>query len=500
MFKKLNTIIIGIMAMIILSCSDFLEKNPLEAISSETFWKTEKDITMALTGVYSKLQCGTYNYARMVWDDLSGDAYPRSDVYKAGEILQGRVEPTMGGLVSQIFTNCYTGIAACNFFMDNIDKVPIDEELKNQYKGEVLFLRALHYFTLSEFYGGVPLYTKAPTIAESTIKQSTKEEVIDQVLADLEFAIAHLPNTLYSGHAVKGSALALKAKVLLHNEKWAEAADAANQVIQANIFSLYNNYPNLFLTIGQTNNPEIMFSTQYLLPDNYTNMSGYDINFGKECTLNPMQQFIDCFECIDGLPITSSPLYDPNNYKVNRDPRMDYTAKDWKEPIIRSDGYKYYNVEPSYTGYTVRKYLNPESVPWDYTTRDDQDQVLLRYADVLLMYAEAKNEATGPDLSVYNAINMVRGRESVNMPPIPSGLDKSAMRQRIRQERRVEFGLEGMRYLDLKRWKTIENILPSIINPITKIPFVFNSPKHYLFPFPQSEIDINPNLVQNPGY
>lgn len=500
---KIKLIIIGIVSTLIFSCSDFLERHPLDQISSEEFWTSKEDAEMALTGVYSRLQCNTYYYARMAWDVLAGDVYNiRGDNWGVRAMSQGLIEETSSGLVQSVYTDCYKGIAACNFFLTNIDKViDINSALKDQFKGEALFLRALHYFTLTEFYGGVPLYTEPPTIEGSMVKKYTKEAIIEQVLEDLDFAILHLPNTQYSGHAVKGSALALKAKVLLHNERWSEAAEAANQVISDGVFHLYDNFPNLFLTIGQKDNPEIMFSTQYLLPNNYVTNAGYNITMGKECKLNPYQEFVDCFECRDGLPISESSLYDPENYKANRDPRMNYTVKPWGDPVIRSDGYEWFNVETSETDYSVIKYLDPEAVPWDYTANGDQDHIILRYSDVLLMYSEAKNEVlNSPDESVYAAINEVRARPSVEMPPLPQGLNKAEMRQRIMQERRVEFGLEGMRYHDLKRWKTIEEILPKVIDAGTKKPLVFEAPKHYLLPFPRAELDINPNLEQNPGY
>jgi hypothetical protein len=138
-------------------------------------------------------------------------------------------------------------------------------------------------------------------------------------------------------------------------------------------------------------------------------------------------------------------------------------------------------------------------MPVDNSTKSENDWILSRYAEVLLIFAEAKNEVNGPDISVYNAINAVRARPGIGMPPIPTGLSKDQMRTRIMHERRVEFGLEAKRYGDMKRWKTAEIYFPTLVDP-GGIRHTFDPTKHYLFPFPQSEIDINPNLVQNPGY
>ncbi|HEX8358347.1 MAG TPA: RagB/SusD family nutrient uptake outer membrane protein [Segetibacter sp.] len=158
-----------------------------------------------------------------------------------------------------------------------------------------------------------------------------------------------------------------------------------------------------------------------------------------------------------------------------------------------------YNGESWANSYSIEKYVNWKNAPYSWETRSDQDYIVFRYAQVLLMYAEAKNEAMGPDQSVYDAVNMVRARPTVNMPPLPAGLDQAGMRARIRNERIVELGMEGLRYWDIKRWKIAETVIPTVVDP-SGISRVFIPGKHYLFPFSQSEMDRNPNLTQNPGY
>lgn len=495
--------IIGVLALLSVSCDDFLEKDPLDQISSSTFWNTQADADMALAGVYSRLNASTYIFeTQAMLSVLAGDANEAGQSLGAssiGTLAAGTIEATSGGIINSIYEHSYQGISSCNFFLENIDKCAIPDEVKNKYKGEVLFLRALFYFTLSEFYGGVPLYTETVTIDESKVKQSTKAEVIAQVLDDLDVAIATLPNTDYDGHAVKGSALALKARVLLHQEAWEEAAAAANQVITDGKFSLYDDFKNLFLVYGQTNNPEIIFSTRFLNPDNFNQQ---DIRLQWHGILNPRQELADAFECTDGLPITESPLYDPNNWKLNRDPRMLLTLKHFSDPAIKASGevveYAYNGI--SLTGFEPDKFVDVEVLPIDYATRSEHDWILLRYAEVLLNYAEAKNELSGPDASVYNAINEVRARPGINMPPLPEGLTKDEMRARIWQERRVELAMEGLRYGDIKRWKLAETYIPSLVDPGSNLNRQFDPTKHYVFPFPQSEIDINEKLEQNPGY
>jgi len=491
--NNIKLFLIGIFAIYFVSCSDFLDKNPLDQISSESFWQNESEVDMALTGVYARLRSFTFGHKDGSFDVMAGDAY--------GTVLslsQGNIEPTSGSLVTTIYNDCYRGISSCNFFLDNLEEAPIDATKLNLYKAEVMFLRALFYFTLTDHYGGVPLYTSTVTIDEAFVKQSSKEAVIDQVIADLDYAIATLPDVAYSdGHAVKGSALALKARVLLYNEQWAEAASVANQVIQDGKYSLYDNFRTLFLSVGQSNNPEIIFSTRFLEPDITHNL---DIRWSWHGILNPLQQLIDAFECTDGLPITESPLYNPDNWRLNRDPRCLMTVKAYEDKVINSAGvemgFNYNNVG---NGYNPVKYCNWDKLPIDYSTISDRDWILIRYAEVLLMYAEAQNEASGPDASVYEAVNEVRARPGVEMPPIPDGLSQEEMRQRIRDERRVELALEGFRWSDIRRWRTAEDYIPTITD-IGGAQRKFDPSKHYLLPFPQTEMDINPNLEQNPGY
>jgi len=490
---------IGAFAFYFVSCSDFMDKNPLDQISSEAFWRNEAEVKLALAGVYSRLQAPPFQHDDAKSDVMAGD----SDANQGQSwvlLAQGQIVPTSGSLVTEIWNNCYAGISSCNFFLANVDQAPIPELTLKKYRAEVHFLRAMFYHKLADVYGGVPLYTEPVTIEGAKIAKSTKAEIITQVLSDLDIAIAGLPDIAYSdGHAVKASAQAFKARVLLYESRWAEAATAANDVMQGGKFSLFNNFRTLFLATGQTNNPEIIFSTRYLNPDASSDL---DIRWNWHGVVNPRQELVDEYEFTDGTPFsTSNPLYDANDWKKNRDPRLALTIKKFSEKVINSAGRE---VDPAYngpssSGYNPVKYGYWDALPCDYSTKCEQDWILLRYADVLLMYAEATNEASGPNQSVYDAINAIRARAGINMPPLPAGLGKDEMRERIRHERRVELGLEGLRWADVKRWKTAETYIPTLID-MGGTRRVFIAPKHYLMPIPQSEMDINPQLVQNPGY
>lgn len=337
--------------------------------------------------------------------------------------------------------------------------------------------------------------------------RTPKAEVVKAIYSDLDFAIANLPDKAYDGHVVKVSALALKARVLLHNEQWAEAASCAKQVIENSNCGLSANYIDIWKADKQQNNPEILFSAQFLNPTNQQGFYGADIVYNWWLSTQPYHYIIDEYECLDGKSIKESPMFDEKHPYDNRDPRLRlcnyvegdpwYYGKDiygdgvkrW-QPGLPTDGGR-----PA-TDFLLKKFESKDIYPISYANKTDWDAVLLRYAEVLLIYAEAQNESNGPDQSVYDAVNKVRQR--VGMPPIPSGLSKEQLRDRIRHERRIELAYEGKRFLDLKRWKIAHIVIPQIVDP-SGIQHVFTE-KHYLLPIPQIEIDINPNLKQNPGY
>ena len=504
---------VGLMLLLLLllsSCEDFLDKNPTYVLSSEAFWKTEADAKMALAGCYDALYFlppgGAWSQPYL--DCLSDNAYAQWASYQwnMGTIVTGDLTPTTSQFSPNIYKYCYKGIAVFNFFLDNIGKVEsIDSSTKNEYIGQVKFLRALFYFHLVEFYGDIILFKESLKSAEEgLVAKSPQKDVLAFIKEDLDFAIANLPNTAYSGHAVKGSAMGLKARVLLYEQNWVDAAALAKQIMDGGKFSLADDYHNIFINAGQKNNPEIMFSCVYLAPDLFqwqsSEIAGGSMNteFGWGSHICPYWDLVDAYECIDGKSITESTLYDPTQKWLNRDPRLAYTIRmpniEW--PAGEPNG----AVSP--TGINMEKYVDLSQAPFSHSRFNeyDQDYVIIRYADVLLMYAEAKNEASGPDASIYDALDQVRGRAGVNMPNVDRGKynTKELLRDYIRNERRIELALEGQRYFDLKRWHIAHIVLPKLKTP-GGIPLVFQE-KNYFIPFPQSEIDINPNLIQNSGY
>ncbi len=497
MNNKVIIIFFTILVILFSGCNeDFLERHPSDQVVSEAFWKTSADATMALMGVYSRLYQEPFG-TRFRFEVLTDNArsFPQLEV-EYNQISEGIVHPTTGGPVSAWYANMYRGISSCNFFLDNIDRVEgIDANVKKQYIAEVKFLRAWHYFLLQQTYGGVIIYTSVPpTVDEAKIKQSTSQQVIDFILEDINAAIPDLPNTVYQGRIVKNSAYAFKAKVLLHTQQWAAAANEAKNVISSGLCTLYPNYRDLFLSAAQKNNPsEILFSTVYANPNRWHRGGNDHLVYG---TTKPRKELFNAYLCKDGLPTSQSPLYNPADPTANRDPRCLQTINTTGTRVIEGRTWTY----ASETDIHWNKFVEDF---WSYHNRDteldDYDIIHLRYADVLLMYAEAQNEAgSAPDISVYNAINAVRFR--AGMPDVPEGLSKNAMREVIRLERRIELAGEGYRWFDLKRWGIANEVLLQVDEPGRGPGTLKMLPHQYIWPIPQTDRDQNPNLDQNPGY
>lgn len=483
------------------SCEDFLEKNPLDQMSNETYWTSEEEVEMALAGCYSRLNDQPYfGYKGVDLDALTDNAQHNYNDSENGYILsisRGVIEVTTGGVIAEIWEGGYSGISTCNNFLDNVNDAPVsDTDTRNQYVGEVRFLRAFFYFQLVHYFGDVVLYESCPeTVEESKIAQTDASKVLEFIHADLDSAIAYLPDEEYSdGHAVKGSAMALEARILMYQENWEEAASITSEIMESGIFDLNDAYDEIFVS-PQDENSEIMFSTCYHADDDYSEMDEGLMLWTK---IMPRQELVDDYECTDGKSISESDLYDADNPYENRDPRLAMTIMLPGEVWYNPDGTEF-DPAVSATGYIQKKYVDKSQLPIATSTQSDQDYVHLRYADVLLMYAEATNEVSGPDQSVYDAINKIRSRTGVEQPDIEEGQTQDEMRETIRHERRIELALEGFRYYDLKRWQIAHTVMPEVLDAAGAT-IVFENPKHYLWPYQESELELNPNLVPNPDY
>jgi len=498
MRKVIYILIVQLLALTISSCNDsYLETISSVQYNEANWWKTEAQAISTLNGCYAVLmdaQIGGHEFLRE--ENITPNSYSRGgdSPLDVGAHSAGNYDRF------QLKWNAnYMGVGRTNYFLENIDKVSMGEDLKKRLTGEAQFLRALYYSNLVNYFGGVPLILQAPDFAsQGSLPRNTREEVVAQIVRDLDNAAAVLP-TNYTGSAIgratKGAALALKARVLLYESRWAEAASAAKQVMELNRYSLFSDYRNLFLPANE-NNSEVIFDVQYKIPEfpiNWDNLIDNQVN------LAPTPDLVNSYLMKDGLPTNQSPLFDPSKPYENRDPRLHRTiivpGYQFRGIIIPET--RYYN-----TGFGSKKYTSYlDNVVSKDITPSELNYIILRYADILLMYAEAQNEATGPDASVYSALNLVRTR--AGMPSVATGLTKEQLRQVIRHERRIELAMEGLYYQDIRRWRIAETVMnATVLNIKGQVVQTrkFNATRDYLWPIHEILIQQNRALVQNPGY
>ena len=480
-------------AVVCLASCKKLDLTPTSQLSTTIFWKTPADADLALAGLYNTLYAnnGTVDQnAPFWWDCFSDNAYSQHALGGSQTTLISGLTPTSGNYQLLYYQNGYIAIAACNSFLANVGKVLSGDSL-NQYKGQAFFLRGFNYFWLAQLYGNVPIVTADPATISYTSKmaKSTRTQVLQQAENDFDSAIAYLPDTTYStGHAVRASAEGFQIRLYLFEQRWAEAAAMAQTIISRGLFSLNPNYPSNFYKPDQKTSPEIMFSVEYQAP---AVPHPYSLNVlligpgWKDC--QGTQDMINEYE--PGDPRKTMTFFFPG----------DGTAHGWPYPgTVGTPGVAEWVVG----FYPCKKGVDPTVTDPVPGLLDDQDYVLLRYADIELMYAEAQNEAVGPDATVYQQVNNVRARPGVNMPPLPAGLSQDSMRARIWHERRVELSLEGLRYFDLRRWGIAMQKLNGFVqNPVTPTVTTMYQSNYEYWPIPQTEIDLNaPALIQNDGY
>lgn len=493
------------------SCNNaFLDEAPRNQLSDVSFWKTEDDVYKYTVGLY-RYTLAPENHAIMT-DCYTDNAVPVHVTADQGEISSGTAT-SANSHFQQVWKQAFQGIRRCNVCLENIDKVEMDELAKDVYKGEVYFLRGFFYATLLKLYGGVPILETTLSLSDPIPSRNTEEEVYNFIIKDLDEAISLLPVQQEEvGRATKGAAMAEKAIISNFMNKYDKAASYAKDVIDLGVYDLHSNYAELFLPAYE-NNVEVIFDRQYM--ENAKDKSlGSDIDqyfapqmMGGWEAVSPTKDLIDSYECIDGKSIQESPLYDENNPFVNRDPRLEYSilhdGSTIAGKVFSSEG-RVGDGNSTRTGYSMRKYVNPANDGMNYPGWTNF--IYIRYAEILLVYAEALNEVSGPSAEVYAAVNKVRAR--VNMPPLPDNLTQESMREAIRREKRVEFAFEGVYLYDTRHWKTTES---AVTKPVYGKKMngeylwvenrKFNPNRDYLWAIPLTEIDLSKGaLKQNPGW
>lgn len=486
-----------------------------------------------------------------MWSSITDESIYNNDD-NTWLIQRGQLAPENLGMAGTIWPRSYRSIRECNFALNGLDEVPMSDARKARLRAELKFIRAFRYHDLIRNYGGVVLmgdkvYSLSDNLQDDALFQrASLKASIDYAVAQLDEAAAGLPtdnnDSWPLGRATKGAALALKARLLLYAASplynvgtWAAAATAAQAVIGMNKYNLYQGgYGNLFLG---TNNTELIFARLYTKNAGHTHLeiangpNGYG-GWGGNL---PLQNLVDDYRMMDGKPITDpTSSYDPANPYVGRDPRFYatilYNGASYRGATVdlyipggkdSKDGPDNWNT--SKTGYNLKKFMNdayPLQNPWG--NAGFQPWYYVRYAEVLLNYAEAANEAYGPDvlptgatLTARAAVNLVRARTGVNMPAVAAGISQANLRDVIRYERRVELAFEEHRFYDVRRWQiadATENkpaggiIVTKTGNTYTYTPKValdgrhFET-KHYWLPIPRAEIlSSNNKLKQNDNY
>ncbi len=524
---KVYNLYIVVFLLVLSSCKrELLDTVPNDRLATDLFWKTENDAKLAVNALYTDLD-GTNVIS---WDALTDIAHTNQPFDVQAYIELGTYDISSAKVYTE-WQAAYRGIRAANYFLENVGKIPTtNTTLINQYSGEAKTLRAYQYIKLAGLFGDVPLVTTSVTIAEaSALKRAPISQIYDFVDKELTEAAALLPATYGSadkGRITKGAALALKARSDLFAGRYQLAADAADQVMKSNTYALLESYQKLFLYASE-NNKEVILDKEFI-KDSYSNNIFYLIGSysqkNSQSTYVPTKVIADAYETLDGKSITDPTSgFDPYTPYLKRDPRMRFSI--FLDGDLLPSGIAF-RPNPtsgtadaigntyiaSTTGYNIKKYINTED--FANPTNSGINIILLRYAEVLLTYAEAKIELNQLDQTVYDAINAVRNkRDDVKLPNIPTGQSQAALRTIVRHEREVELAFEGQRLFDIRRWKIAETVMVGPVYGITyvsngqlvtvqSVAFnrVFDKSRHYLWPIPQKETNLNANLGQNPNW
>jgi hypothetical protein len=567
-------LVILITMMTMVACSkkgsDFLDRSDAGTINEAITFSDSIRTMEFLTGIYQGVQ-NNYKQTFLTNYGSMADCTDEGDVMWTGSgnfpvpINQGNLSPTYAWVVNA-WSYWYSRIRNSSIYLKNVGKTPLSTAMQQRTAGEVRFLRAFYYHQLVRFYGGVPLVGDTLYKPEDMIRgqRNTLAECITYITSELDAAAQLLPLAMTGadyGRITKGAALALKARTLLYAasplfnggyngndgftaspeqlalvsypttdaNRWKAAADACKAVMDLNQYSLFEDNTTapgygFYKMFHNRVNTEAIFQLMDP-PNNRLETMWLPPTRGGQGASYPGQQLVDAFPMKDGKAITDvSSGYNPVNPYVNRDPRFYYTILyngalfRGTSTVNQSAVFTYFNAPSdgmgtstytTRTGYYCRKMLNNES-----TGNTQRCIPEIRYAEILLSFAEATNEFSGPTQQVYDAMHAIRRRAGLSPFELPAGLSKEAMREYIRNERRIELAYENQRYFDVRRWKIANQ--PEIVilrgikwtkegsnykrEDIVADPRVFTHPANYLFPIPSAEIGRQPAFVQNPGY
>ncbi len=498
--KHQITIGILIICLTAVSCSkEFLNRTDPTRIGTELFFKNQVQVDQAVNGVYGQLQGITnsaYIFKEMMSDNTTFDLNPLDRGGAAGwEAFEFSTVNPGNGEISALWNNYYSAMYNVNNTLGRLPASTITDASKKEIEAELKFLRAFLYFDLVRYFGDVVLVTKTLETPDEafTLLRAPQAQVYTQIETDLKDAIASMPAkhpAAKVGRATKGAAISLLGSVYLTQKKYAEAVSTLNGILSLG-YALLPSYADVF-NPARKNSVESVFEIQYQGGNDLGEQSNFMYLFAPR---------------LSGAAITGYANINPIGRNIpTNDMIAAYEPGDLRKDVSLKTGYTRNNV------FVPIPFVNKYNHPHTIAGRTDNNWPVIRYADVLLMLAEAINEATGPTAEALGYLNQVRAR--AGLAPL-AGLDKAAFRTRVLQERRVELAFENHRWFDLKRTKTPAELAAFMnaygakekANPtvarggvaFNALDYVYTEHEYFL-PIPAAQILINAQLQQNPGY
>lgn len=466
------------LSILITSCVGILDKEPIGIFDADSFFQTGNDALQAINAAYEPL----------LFNNANANFYWAMGVVTSDEAVAGGDGSRPGIVEMDFFTYTprtqefndfwrlqYNGITQCNTVLEKVPAISMNEALRSRILGEAYFLRAYYYFLLTQVFGDVPLLTKITPPDELKIPKTPKTAIYRQIIADCERAAELLPvqyAASEAGRATRGAAWALTAKTSLYEKNWSKTLEYIAKVKGLNIYTLVADYQDNFRKNTQNNSEsvwEIQHANLELGVGNFLNQWWASNKYTGYGFAEVPQSYVNAFE--------------PD------DPRRGFTV------AMNNDIYFELIYKPSFssTRFGPVKYLQSD-LEVSQKADGDINYTAIRYAEVLLWEAEALTEL-GRMQEAQIPLEQVRARARAQaknpataLPPVIT-TDQQAMRAAIQHERHVELGFEMHRFFDLVRWGVAAERLEK-----------FQLGKHEVFPIPQTEIDLNPQLVQNPGY
>ena len=472
----MKKILLCLLALTLGSCSELLDEVPTDTLVSSNFYQTQSDALAGMNAVYARLNKGLYNrgfclYTDEFTDDMASGIGVNNPFIRA---IDNFTHAPVNDRFDLAWQEHYDGINRANEVIVKVPTINMDGTLRNRLVGEAKFVRGLLYFNLVRLFGSVPLVLSPTASTEGLeVEQATPEAVYGQIRKDLTDAEAALPATYSTadvGRVTKGAASGMLARLYLTRSEWTLAAQKCKEIIDSKTYELWDDYAKIF-QVGTENQKEAIFSVQFASGmSNGNSMMNLSMPRGK----------------VPGLAGAESDIPTDDLVKA-------YETGDRRREVAIRNSLDVAGKNYPFTN-CFFKYYDPAT--FSASSDSGINYPILRYADILLMYAECLNELNGTTTEAYALINQVRTRArngKTGIVPNLAGLTKESFRDALLKERRVEFAFEGIRWFDLVRTGRMVAVMKA--HGKTSV-----QPFHVLLPIPQREMDTNKKLKQNPGY